>query len=128
LTYRCRELRNFNRWRRHPIQTLVERCWRLSVDGWLYRAEVPVLKGGYFIWAHYYLPQAVRGEGLLAAGGVLVSGGWAARNRRCRRAAGRHHLSSGLLRRAAQLHVPRRPCNAKVGMRNCGCGRNIHQM
>lgn len=55
-----------------------------------------ILKGGYFIWAHYYLPQAVEGEGLLAAAGVLVSyalflpiaalcsfmGGLAARNRR----------------------------------------------
>ena len=57
-----------------------------------------ILKGGYFVWAHYYLPQAVEGEGLLAAGGVLVSyviflpiaalcsfmGGWAARNKRHR--------------------------------------------
>jgi len=55
-----------------------------------------ILKGGYFIWAHYYLPQAMEGEGLLAAGGVLLSyamflpiaavcslmGGLAARNRR----------------------------------------------
>ena len=32
-----------------------------------------ILKGGFFVWAHYYLPQAVQGEGLLAAGGVLVS-------------------------------------------------------
>ena len=54
-----------------------------------------ILKGGYFIWAHYHLPQAVQGDGLLAAGGVLVSyvmflpiaafcslmGGLAARNR-----------------------------------------------
>lgn len=32
-----------------------------------------VLKGGFFVLAHYFWPAAVEGEGLLAAGGVLIS-------------------------------------------------------
>ena len=32
-----------------------------------------ILKGGYFVLAHYFWPQTVEGEGLMAAGGVLVS-------------------------------------------------------
>ena len=32
-----------------------------------------VLKGGFFVLAHYFWPAAVGGEGLLAAAGVLVS-------------------------------------------------------
>lgn len=32
-----------------------------------------ILKGSYFVWAHYFWPELVQGEGLLAARGVLVS-------------------------------------------------------
>ena len=32
-----------------------------------------ILKGGYFVLAHYFWPQAVEGQGLLAALGVLIS-------------------------------------------------------
>jgi hypothetical protein len=32
-----------------------------------------ILKGGFFVLAHYFWPSAVQGEGLLAAGGVLIS-------------------------------------------------------
>ena len=32
-----------------------------------------ILKGGYFVLAHYLWPAEVEGKGLLAAGGVLVS-------------------------------------------------------
>lgn len=78
--------------------------WRGRGGLWLAAAVGPLvmlidhvfLKGGFFVWAHYHLPQAVEGDGLLAAGGVLVSyvmffpiaalcsvmGGLAARSRR----------------------------------------------
>ena len=32
-----------------------------------------LLKGGYFVWVHFFWPELVQGEGLLAAGGVLIS-------------------------------------------------------
>lgn len=32
-----------------------------------------ILKGGHFVLAHYLWPQALEGQALLAAGGVLVS-------------------------------------------------------
>ncbi len=32
-----------------------------------------ILKGGFFVLAHYFWPAAVEAQGLLAAGGVLVS-------------------------------------------------------
>jgi hypothetical protein len=32
-----------------------------------------ILKGGFFVLAHYFWPAAVEGEGLLAAAGVLIS-------------------------------------------------------
>jgi len=32
-----------------------------------------ILKGGFFVLAHYFWPAAIEGRGLLAAGGVLIS-------------------------------------------------------
>jgi hypothetical protein len=32
-----------------------------------------ILKGGHFVLAHYLWPQALEGQALLAAGGVLIS-------------------------------------------------------
>ena len=48
------------------------------MDGSAHRSRVLVvdhviLKGGYFVLAHYFWPAEVEGKGLLAAGGVLVS-------------------------------------------------------
>jgi hypothetical protein len=32
-----------------------------------------ILKGGYFLWAHYFAPELVSGDGLGAVAGVLIS-------------------------------------------------------